>query len=110
MHPSFQVILWFICPRFCMSCFVSRVPCIVIQGDEGTVTLGVPPSPPPGGGYRRAQLVLLSKEGGGGGGLHQCFLGFRFWVKVVCCDLVENIFHQSYNLKCPFCHQHSMLR
>ena len=41
MHPNRQFpVLWFTCPRVCMSCFVLRIPCIAIGGARG-LSLGV---------------------------------------------------------------------
>ena len=40
---SFRLVLWFICPCICMSCFMLRVCCIVIGGVEGTVAWGMFP-------------------------------------------------------------------
>ena len=59
LTPEKVAHMWFICPRVCMFCFVSRVPWVP-SGGEGTVTLGMFP-----GAVRIPCRQLLFKGGGG---------------------------------------------
>ena len=75
--PIAGLILWFICPGVCMSCFVSRVRCIV-NHHSGYVPSGVRKLSCAGGHYTR-----------GGGQTSRMFMcAITFFPMLLCCHLI----------------------